>query len=53
MSFDDALQAGLKRATKTLENVAGAWIEDQEVIVTDDKITEYRLRLKVTFILND
>jgi flavin-binding protein dodecin len=52
-SFDDALHVGIKRATQTLQNVSGAWVQDQEVIVTDNKITEYRLRLKVTFILND
>lgn len=52
-SFDDALQAGIKRATQTLENVSGAWVQDHEVLVADNKITEYRLRLKVTFILND
>ncbi len=52
-SFDDALQMGIKRATQTLKNVSGAWVQDQEVVVTDNKITEYRLRLKVTFILND
>ena len=52
-SFDDALQAGIKRATQTLENVSGAWVQDQEVVVTDKKVTEYRLRLKVTFILTD
>jgi hypothetical protein len=52
-SFDDALQAGIKRATQTLQNVSGAWVQDQEVVITDDRITEYRLRLKVTFILKD
>lgn len=52
-SFEDAIQAGISRATKTLENVKSAWIQDQEVGITDGKITEYRVRLKVTFILND
>jgi hypothetical protein len=52
-SFDDAVQAGVKRATKTLENVTGAWVQDQEVIVKDNKISEYRVRLRVTFILTD
>lgn len=52
-SFEDAIQAGISRATKTLENVQSAWIQDQEVGITDGKITEYRVRLKVTFILND
>jgi flavin-binding protein dodecin len=52
-SFEDAVQAGIKRATKTLKNVTGAWVQDQEVAVKKDKITEYRVRLKVTFVLND
>jgi hypothetical protein len=51
--FDDAIQAGIKRATKTLENVTGAWVEDQEIGVKNNKIVEYRVRLRVTFILND
>jgi flavin-binding protein dodecin len=52
-SFDDAVQAGIKRATKTLENVTGAWVQDQEVTVKNNKISEYRVRLRVTFILTD
>ncbi len=50
-SFDDAIQVGLKRATKTLKNVTAAWIASQEVVLEKDKITEYRVRMKVTFIL--
>ena len=52
-SFDDAVQVGIKRATKTLENVTGAWVQDQEVTVKNNKISEYRVRLKVTFVLMD
>lgn len=52
-SFEDALQAGIARASKTLENVQSAWIKDHEVSIKDGKITEYRVRMKVTFILND
>jgi flavin-binding protein dodecin len=51
-SFDDALATGLKRATKTLKNVTAAWIASQEVILENDKIVEYRVRMKVTFILS-
>ena len=53
-SFEDAIQAGVARASKTLKNVRSAWIENQEVLV-DDKgnISEYRVQLKVTFILED
>jgi flavin-binding protein dodecin len=50
-SFDDAVSTGLKRATKTLKNVRAAWIASQEVVVDQDKVVEYRVRMKVTFIL--
>jgi len=52
-SFDDALREGLDRATKTLKNVSGAWIKSHEVVTKNGKITEYRVRMKVTFVLND
>jgi dodecin len=52
-SFDEAMRAGLARANKTLENVSGAWIKNQEVVTKNGKITEYRVRMKVTFVLND
>ncbi|HUE83502.1 MAG TPA: dodecin family protein [Pyrinomonadaceae bacterium] len=52
-SFEDAIQTGIKRANKTLENVQSAWIKDQEVNIKDGKITEYKVRMKITFVLND
>ena len=52
-SFEDAVKTGVKRATKTLKNVTGAWVKDQEVIVKGGKIKEYRVRMKVTFVLAD
>ena len=54
VSFDDALKTGLSRAAKTLENIRSAWISSQEVLVDGKgQITEYRVLMKVTFILND
>jgi dodecin len=50
-SFDDAIKAGVERANKTLKNVMGAWIQDQKVVVDGGKITEYRVTMKVTFVL--
>ena len=50
-SFDDAIEEGVKRACETLKNVKSAWVCDQEVSVDDGKITEYKVRLKITFIL--
>lgn len=52
-SFEDAITQGVARATKTLKNVTGAWVQDQKVKVEQDRITEYRVILKVTFILED
>lgn len=52
-SFDDAIKTGIARTVKTLENVRGAWIQDQEIVVEGDKVTEYRVHMKVTFVLND
>lgn len=52
-SFEDAIQSGIARASKTLENVEGAWVKEQKVSVKDGKITEYRVNLMVTFVLAD
>jgi flavin-binding protein dodecin len=52
-SFDDAVKEGVKRANKTIKNVKGAWVEDQEVSIKNGKITEYRVKMKVTFVLAD
>jgi flavin-binding protein dodecin len=52
-SFEDALQAGIARSVKTLKNVEGAWIQEQKVVVRNGKISEYRVNIKVTFVLED
>ena len=52
-SFKDALEQGVMRATRTLHNVTGAWIQDQEVRIEDGKIVDFRVHMKVTFILDD
>ena len=52
-SFEDAVLIGVSRANKTLQNVRSAWIEDQKVEIVDGKITEFRVALKVTFVLKD
>ncbi len=53
-SFDDAIKKGIARAHKTLKNVKSAWIWNQDVMVDDDgNIYEYRVHMKVTFVLED
>ncbi len=50
-SFDDAVDVGVARATKTLKNVTSAWVQDQKVLIDGGKVSEYRVTLKVTFVL--
>jgi flavin-binding protein dodecin len=50
-SFDDAMRMGIARANKTLENVKGAWIKSQKIVVVDGEIAEFRVTMKVTFVL--
>ena len=52
-SFEDALQQGIARAVKTLKNVEGAWVQQQTVVVKGGQISEYRVNIKVTFVLQD
>ena len=51
-SFDDAVQSGIRRASKTIRGISGAWVADQEVVVKNGKVTEYKVRLKLTFVLD-
>jgi flavin-binding protein dodecin len=50
-SFEDAVKRGIERANKTLKGIKGAWIEGQKVIVKDGDIVEYRVDMRVTFVL--
>ena len=51
--FDDAVNEGIARATKTLRNVTGAWVKDQRVEISGNAISEYQVNLLVTFVLDD
>ena len=50
-SFDHAVKDGIARANTTLEQIKGAWIQDQEAVVENGQIVEYKVRMKVTFVL--
>lgn len=52
-NFEDAVRTGLARAAKTLDGIKGAWIQEQSVVVENEAITEYRVNMKVTFVLRD
>jgi dodecin len=51
--FEDAIQQGIARATKTLRNVEGAWVKDQNVMIEDGNIVGYKVNLEVTFVLDE
>jgi flavin-binding protein dodecin len=51
--FKDAIESGIERASKTLKNIEGAWVKDQSLVISNGKIKEYRVVLKVTFVLED
>lgn len=50
-SFDAAVADGIRRASKTVKNIQGAWVKEQQVTVSNGKIDAYRVNLKVTFLL--
>ena len=52
-SFEDAIQQGIARATKTLRNVKSAWVKEQRIDVDNGRISEYQVNLLVTFVLDD
>lgn len=52
-SFEDAMQQGVARATKTLRNVKSAWIKEQEVRIEGDRVADYKVNMLVTFVLDD
>jgi len=51
--FEDAVRKGIKRFSKTINHVEGAWVKEQKAVVKDGDVTEFRVTMKVTFILDD
>ena len=51
-SFEDAIQTGISKVTETVKNVQGAWINERKVIIQDNKITEFRVNLKISFLVD-
>lgn len=52
-SFEDAIRQGIARASKSLQNIQSVWVNEHKVNVVDNKIAEWRVIMKVTFVLND
>lgn len=51
-SFEDAIVQGITKASKTVHGIKSAWVAEQHVVVENDKVTSYRVDLKVTFVLD-
>jgi dodecin len=52
-SFEDAIHQGLSRASRTLHGIQGAWVSEQKVVWSGDRVSAYRVTMKVTFVLKD
>ncbi|MBS1304337.1 dodecin family protein [Loktanella sp. SALINAS62] len=52
-SFDDAAKRGIERASKKLRGITSAWVKDQNVMIDDGKITDFKINLVVTFVLDE
>ena len=50
-SFEDAVKKGIEKAGETLRNIQGAWVSEEKVKVENGQITEYRVTLRVTFLV--
>ncbi len=50
-SFQDAVDKGIARASKTIRNISGAWVQEEKVVVEGGRVKEYRVNMKVTFLL--
>lgn len=52
-SFEDAVRRGIRRANKTLDQVKAAWVKEQQVVIKDGEVENFRVVMKVTFLLKD
>lgn len=53
IGFEDAIQRGISRASKTIHGMQSAWVNEQNVVIENDRVKEWRVNLKVTFVLDD
>ena len=51
--FEDAIQVGISRAAETISGITGAWVSEQKVVVNKSKVVEYRVQMKITFVLDE
>jgi flavin-binding protein dodecin len=52
-SIEDAVENGIRRADETLDHVEGVWIQDIKCVVKNGKVSEWRVNMKVSFLLKE
>ncbi|MCA9629866.1 MAG: dodecin domain-containing protein [Myxococcales bacterium] len=52
-SFEDAMRVGIERASKTIQNIEGAWLKDQQLLIKNGTVTAFRVTMKLTFVLKE
>ena len=52
-NFQDAIEKGISRASRTIQNITGAWVNEQKVIVENGRVTEWRVNMKIPFVIDD
>lgn len=50
-SFEEAIRKGIKKMSETVHNIEGAWVKEQKVVVKKGEVTDYRVTMKVTFVV--
>ena len=53
VSWEEAAQAALKEASKTVENIEGLYVKDLKAVVENNKITKYRANVKISFVVKE
>ena len=51
-SIEDAVETGIRRADESLDHVEGAWVQDIKCVVKNGKVAEWRVNMKLTFLLH-
>ena len=52
-SYEDAIREAVEWASSTLRNIRSVWVKEFEAVVENDRVSEYRVLVKVTFVLDE
>ena len=52
-SWEDATRQAVTRAARTLRNIRSVYVKEFEAVVEDNRVMQYRVNLKISFVLED